>query len=44
MFHAKDDAAKAFYERIGFELTPGDRHRVFLLMKNMKASLGILGR
>src|SRR3954451_3395622 len=39
MVHAKDDGAKAFYERFGFVTSPGDPFRLFLLMKDVKASL-----
>jgi GNAT superfamily N-acetyltransferase len=39
MAHAKDDGAKAFYERFGFAPSPGDPFRLFLLMKDVKASL-----
>src|SRR5437879_5520490 len=41
MVHAKDDVAKAFYQRFGFEPSPTDPFRLFLLMKDIKASLGI---
>jgi len=41
MVHAKDEAAKAFYQRFGFEPSPTDPFRLFLLMKDIKASLGI---
>lgn len=41
MVHAKDDAAGAFYRRFGFEPAPADPFRLFLLMKDIKASLGI---
>jgi GNAT superfamily N-acetyltransferase len=40
MVHAKDESAKAFYERFGFEPSPSDPFRLFLLMKDIKASLG----
>jgi predicted N-acetyltransferase YhbS len=39
MVHAKDDAAKAFYERFGFEPSPRDPYRLFLLMKDVKSIL-----
>src|SRR5947208_1886867 len=39
MVHAKDDGAKAFYQRYGFEPSPGDSFRLLLLMKDIKASL-----
>jgi predicted N-acetyltransferase YhbS len=41
MVHAKDEAAMAFYQRFGFEQSPSDPFRLFLLMKDIKASLGI---
>ncbi len=41
MVHAKDDGAKSFYERFGFERSPTDPFRLFLLMKDIKASLGV---
>jgi predicted N-acetyltransferase YhbS len=41
MVHAKDEAANAFYQRFGFEPSPTDPFRLFLLMKDVKASLGI---
>jgi predicted N-acetyltransferase YhbS len=40
MVHAKDEGAKAFYQRFGFEPSPTDPFRLFLLMKDIKASLG----
>jgi predicted N-acetyltransferase YhbS len=39
MVHAKDDAAAAFYERFGFVKSPVDPLRLFLLMKDIKASV-----
>jgi predicted N-acetyltransferase YhbS len=39
--HAKDAGAKAFYQRFGFEPSPIDPLRLFLLLKDIKASLGI---
>jgi GNAT superfamily N-acetyltransferase len=41
MVQAKDDRARAFYERFGFEPLPGDPWRLFLLMKDVKAGLGL---
>ena len=41
MVHAKDDAASAFYKRHGFVPSPNDPFRLFLLMKDIKASLGV---
>lgn len=40
MVYAKDEAAKAFYERFGFLPSPSDPLRLFLLMKDIQASLG----
>jgi GNAT superfamily N-acetyltransferase len=39
LVHAKDQAAKAFYQRFGFEPSPVDELHLFLLMKDIKASL-----
>lgn len=39
MVHAKDEAAKSFYQRFGFEPSPSDPLRLFLLMKDIRASL-----
>lgn len=39
MVHAKDEGASAFYQRFGFEPSPADPFRLFLLMKNLKAAL-----
>jgi predicted N-acetyltransferase YhbS len=39
MVHAKDEGAKAFYERFEFEPSPSDPFHLFLLMKDIKASL-----
>src|SRR5262249_18251057 len=41
MVHAKDDEAKAFYQRFGFEPSATDPFRLFLLLKDIKASLRI---
>jgi len=41
MTHAKDDNAKSFYQRFGFEPSSADPFRLFLLLKDTKASLGI---
>jgi predicted N-acetyltransferase YhbS len=40
MVHAKDEVARAFYQRFGFEPSPIDPFRLFLLMKDLKASMG----
>jgi predicted N-acetyltransferase YhbS len=39
MVHAKDEQAAAFYRRFGFETSPSDPFCLFLLMKDVKASL-----
>ena len=44
MVHAKDEAAVAFYQRFGFQPSPTDSFRLFLLMKDIQASLGIAPR
>jgi len=38
--HAKDEEARAFYERFDFEPSPTDPLHLFLLMKDLRASLG----
>src|SRR5207248_2943590 len=38
LVHAKDEAAQAFYQRFGFEPAPADPLRLYLLMKDLKAS------
>ena len=37
--HAKDEEARAFYERFGFLPTPTDPLHLFLLMKDLRANL-----
>jgi len=37
--HAKDDQAKAFYERFDFVPAPSDPYHVFLLLKDLRAAL-----
>ncbi len=39
MVHAKDESAKAFYQRFSFEPSASDPFRLFLLMKDIRASL-----
>jgi predicted N-acetyltransferase YhbS len=39
MVHARDEKAAAFYQRFGFEPSPTEPFRLFLLMKDIKASL-----
>src|SRR5260370_5474415 len=42
LVHAKDEAAKAFYQRFGFESSPVDELHLYLLMKEIKASIGAM--
>lgn len=37
--HAKDDEAKAFYQRFDFTASPTDPYHLFVLLKDLKASL-----
>jgi GNAT superfamily N-acetyltransferase len=37
--HAKDDAAKSFYERIDFVPLPSDPYHLFRLLKDIRAAL-----
>lgn len=37
--HAKDDAARTFYEKFGFEPSPTDAYHLFLKISSIKASL-----
>ncbi|MBI1831740.1 MAG: GNAT family N-acetyltransferase [Planctomycetes bacterium] len=39
LVHAKDQAAQAFYRKFGFESSPVDEFHLFLLMKDIKASV-----
>ncbi|TSD87101.1 GNAT family N-acetyltransferase [Mycobacterium sp. KBS0706] len=39
LVHAKDEAARAFYERFDFEPSPVDPFLLFLLMKDVRAVL-----
>jgi len=39
LVHAKDDEARAWYERFDFESGPTDPYHLFLLMKDLKALL-----
>jgi len=41
LVHAKDEQAKAFYERFGFEPSPIDSFHLFLLLKDVRKTLGI---
>lgn len=38
--HAKDDEARAFYERYDFAPSPSDPYHLFILLKDVRASLG----
>lgn len=40
LVHAKDREAQAFYRRFGFESSPIDEFHLYLLMKDIKTSLG----
>ena len=40
LVHAKDDAAAGFYQRFGFKPLPGNPHHLFLLMKDLRRSIG----
>jgi GNAT superfamily N-acetyltransferase len=40
LVHAKDQAARLFYQRYGFEPSPMDEMHLYLLIKDLKASLG----
>jgi len=39
--HAKDNAAKAFYERFDFLPSPSDPYHLFLLLKDIRAALRV---
>ena len=39
LVHAKDDEARAWYERFDFEPSPTDPYHLFLLMKDLRALL-----
>ena len=41
--HAKDDEARAFYERFDFMASPTDPYHLVLLMKDLHALLGSKG-
>jgi len=40
LVHAKDDAARSWYEGWGFEPSPTDHYHLFLLLKDLKALAG----
>lgn len=39
LVHAKDEEARAWYERFDFETSPTDPYHLFLLMKDLRAML-----
>lgn len=39
LVHARDESAKAFYEKLGFEPSPHNEFHLFLKMKDIRASL-----
>jgi GNAT superfamily N-acetyltransferase len=39
--HAKDDAARAFYEHFGFTASPSDPFHLFVLIKDLRRIAGI---
>jgi len=41
LVHAKDERAKSFYEHFGFEPSPIDPFHLYLLLKDIKKTLGI---
>ncbi|MFH0925670.1 MAG: GNAT family N-acetyltransferase [bacterium] len=41
LVHAKNNKAKIFYEKYGFEQSPIDEFHLYLLIKNIKKSFGI---
>ena len=38
--HAKDDAARAFYERFDFAPSPTDPYHLYVLLKDLRAEIG----
>lgn len=40
LVHAKDDEARAWYERFDFEPSPTDPYHLFLLMKDLRSTIG----
>jgi len=41
LVHAKDEKAKSFYEHFGFEPSPIDSYHLYLLLKDIKKTLGM---
>jgi len=42
--HAKDDSAAGFYRHFGFVPSPTDSRHLFLLIKDIRAAIGLSGR
>lgn len=42
--HAKDDAVASFYQRFGFTPFPENPHHLYILMKDLRASIGTASR
>jgi hypothetical protein len=40
LVHAKDDAARAFYQHFNFEPSPSDPYHLFMLIKHLKRIVG----
>jgi GNAT superfamily N-acetyltransferase len=40
LVHAKDDAARAFYQHFNFEPSPSDPYHLFMLIKDLKRIVG----
>jgi len=40
LVHAKDDSAKRFYEKFGFEPSPIDAYHLFLRLSDIRSTLG----
>jgi GNAT superfamily N-acetyltransferase len=40
LVHAKDDAARAFYEHFNFEPSPTDAYHLFMLVKDLRRIVG----
>ena len=41
LVHAKNEQAKAFYQKFGFEPSPIDEFHLYLLLKDVKKTLGV---
>ncbi len=42
LVHAKDESAKSFYQHFGFEPSPVDPFHLYLLLKDIRKTLGIV--